>query len=518
MRLLLIILFTIFYTSSTAQYFQFSQYDFTPERVNPAFISASNHLSGSIIYRRQSVSETLNINTADVFVSYPLLTRRNKRWSAIGLSFLDDRSGLTNIYKVNEMALTYALYVPVTRNDEVSLGAKALYQNRRFSLDGLYTGSQYVPDRGFLPSVDNGEEVESFRRRLYTLSFGLGWRHVDRYGHQQSYVGISFFDFNKPQESFYGEDAQLPSTVVLSGSFLAYEQGPLKVFPEAIVTKSSSKAVLNLGAITRYDLMSGRTWNGSVNIITKYNTGGYVIGGLQLEKTDFKIGFSYDLSVSSKPLNNAFEVGLAYKTERTAKRRNRVGKRRISKNKRRKGKRYRRKEPDTKSKVTKTTEDVRNKSQEKDSVFTETEVTEAQEDKVIVVEDADSVITSSRVGDFKHHSLKLDETNVLFHFDFNSVDIDQESLDYIRELSEVLKSDPNLKVKIVGHTDSRGSAEYNKNLSLTRCNSVKNLLLQYGVNEDRVEVVGMGEEEPSEDNNTAAGRAKNRRVEFILHY
>jgi outer membrane protein OmpA-like peptidoglycan-associated protein len=84
-------------------------------------------------------------------------------------------------------------------------------------------------------------------------------------------------------------------------------------------------------------------------------------------------------------------------------------------------------------------------------------------------------------------------------------------------MSELLKSDPAAKLRIVGHTDSTGDAEKNKKLSLDRAQSAKTRLVQLcACDSARIGVDGMGSDQPIESNNTPAGRALNRRVEITI--
>jgi len=69
---------------------------------------------------------------------------------------------------------------------------------------------------------------------------------------------------------------------------------------------------------------------------------------------------------------------------------------------------------------------------------------------------------------------------------------------------------------VEGYTDSKGSDTYNMDLSKRRANAVKNLLVQRGVAENRIEVVGFGETMPVATNDTEAGRQKNRRVKIKI--
>lgn len=72
------------------------------------------------------------------------------------------------------------------------------------------------------------------------------------------------------------------------------------------------------------------------------------------------------------------------------------------------------------------------------------------------------------------------------------------------------------KIKVVGHTDSVGSNEYNEDLSMRRAASVKQYLVKRGVPSSVVTIDGMGEEMPVASNDTAQGRAQNRRVEITF--
>jgi outer membrane protein OmpA-like peptidoglycan-associated protein len=76
--------------------------------------------------------------------------------------------------------------------------------------------------------------------------------------------------------------------------------------------------------------------------------------------------------------------------------------------------------------------------------------------------------------------------------------------------------DPNMRVRVIGHTDSTGSDAINDPLSLDRAQSVRDYLAARGVQPARVETRGRGSKEPVADNSTEAGRAANRRVEIFL--
>lgn len=101
-------------------------------------------------------------------------------------------------------------------------------------------------------------------------------------------------------------------------------------------------------------------------------------------------------------------------------------------------------------------------------------------------------------------------------FDVNSDKIKPESYGTLKEMASVLKEYPDLKINIIGHTDADGNDESNLDLSKRRAASVKSALAkEFGIDESRMETDGKGESEPIDKNDTPAGKANNRRVEFI---
>ena len=102
-------------------------------------------------------------------------------------------------------------------------------------------------------------------------------------------------------------------------------------------------------------------------------------------------------------------------------------------------------------------------------------------------------------------------------FDFNSAALRAASRESLQEMADVFQKYPDTTISVEGHTDSIGSASYNKRLSQRRASSVASYLEEIGVRSSRVETVGYGESEPRSTNATAAGRQLNRRVEIYIH-
>ncbi len=101
-------------------------------------------------------------------------------------------------------------------------------------------------------------------------------------------------------------------------------------------------------------------------------------------------------------------------------------------------------------------------------------------------------------------------------FATNSDVINPSSYGVLKDIATVLEENPNVKIKIVGHTDSDGDNAANLSLSQKRAIAVKNMLsTEFKIDSSRMLTDGKGEAEPSDSNNTTVGKANNRRVEFI---
>ncbi len=101
-------------------------------------------------------------------------------------------------------------------------------------------------------------------------------------------------------------------------------------------------------------------------------------------------------------------------------------------------------------------------------------------------------------------------------FDSGKSSIKAESNQVLRDIINILNEYPTAKFTVEGHTDSAGSNKLNQRLSDSRANSVKNYLVENGIDQFRLSAVGFGEDRPIATNKTRAGRAKNRRVEINL--
>lgn len=121
------------------------------------------------------------------------------------------------------------------------------------------------------------------------------------------------------------------------------------------------------------------------------------------------------------------------------------------------------------------------------------------------------------IADTRHQLVedgRFSTTGILF--DVGSAEIKPESSGVLNMIGQILKDNPDMKVRVVGHTDASGQEPANQLLSEQRAASVKEFLSNsFGLDASRLESAGKGESEPVADNKTPEGKAQNRRVEFI---
>ncbi|EGK8165480.1 fibronectin-binding outer membrane protein CadF [Campylobacter coli] len=148
----------------------------------------------------------------------------------------------------------------------------------------------------------------------------------------------------------------------------------------------------------------------------------------------------------------------------------------------------------------------------------------AEQVKEVAIEPRVAVSTQSQCPAEPREGAMLDENGcektISFegHFGFDKVDINPVFEEKIKEIAQILDENARYDTILEGHTDNIGSRAYNQKLSERRAESVAKELEKFGVDKDRIQTVGYGQDKPRSSNDTKEGRADNRRVDakFIL--
>ncbi len=108
------------------------------------------------------------------------------------------------------------------------------------------------------------------------------------------------------------------------------------------------------------------------------------------------------------------------------------------------------------------------------------------------------------------------EFNDKILFGFNKYNLTSKAKKNLTKLVNIMGKYPDTNIEIQGHTDDKGTPEYNQALSERRASSVSAYLSGNGISSSRLTIIGFGENAPKYDNNKSSGQSQNRRVEFLV--
>ena len=136
------------------------------------------------------------------------------------------------------------------------------------------------------------------------------------------------------------------------------------------------------------------------------------------------------------------------------------------------------------------------------------------------LDDANKTQTSAIGGDEPYRKDAIKDASSplsqqVIYFDFNASTIKSEYRDLITWHGRYLATNSDMKVRLEGHTDERGSREYNVALGDRRAQAVSRILMFQGATKKQIEVISYGEEKPVELEHTEAAWSKNRRVQLV---
>ncbi|MGP1959402.1 MAG: peptidoglycan-associated lipoprotein Pal [Arsenophonus sp. NC-TX2-MAG3] len=128
------------------------------------------------------------------------------------------------------------------------------------------------------------------------------------------------------------------------------------------------------------------------------------------------------------------------------------------------------------------------------------------------VTDSNTSLTNERLD---RQQIKELQSNNIVYFNFDKYDVKLEYIQLLDQHATFLRSNPSIKVIVEGHTDERGTPEYNIALGERRANTVKFYLQSKGVNGKQIAIISYGKEKPAIQDNDEAAYAKNRRAILV---
>jgi peptidoglycan-associated lipoprotein len=128
---------------------------------------------------------------------------------------------------------------------------------------------------------------------------------------------------------------------------------------------------------------------------------------------------------------------------------------------------------------------------------------------------SDAALAAAAAAAAKKAALKQDMTSQIY-FDFDKSTLTDSAKAKLDRKIAILNANPGVGVQIEGHTDERGSSEYNLALGQQRAASVKRYLTQHGIADARITIISYGEEKPAAQGHDETAYSVNRRAEFVI--
>jgi type IX secretion system PorP/SprF family membrane protein len=487
LNLLLILLF-MGQTGLSAQDVLFTNYLNTPLFTNPALLAIDNDLKIGLNFRGRTSKFNQSYSVPVFSAVSPLINHEKlKRWGGIGFSFISEISNNSASIKTTGANLAFAYNIQINKKQFLSTSLGAGYFRRGLNFQNLSTGSQYVANLGFDPNLPTNESFINDTKGYLDLSTGIIWNHIGESGNQKAYFGFSAFHINQPNISMNGIDDELPIRYGIQAGIQVFDNQKISLFPDAAMDYQAGLFRYNVGLQVKVPFkenFQGYFRNAEICFTPRYLSQNIISLGIELRKPDYIILFAYDFSVANKIVNpnfaNAYEIGITYKKD-------------LFKNKGAKEKII----PD---------EDYLVGNERK-----------FKKDPEVIIIKENSTDNDSIKKFEKEFGLKLTDPERRITFNYKSDKIDTEAQKILDEITVLMKSSEDYKLHIEGHTDDIGDAKNNTDRSLRRAVGIKKYFVKQGILPGRIIVSGMGESKPIATNDTEEGRAKNRRVEFMLY-
>lgn len=323
LKLFILIIGCTVYNTLSSQDFHFSQYNENPLLSNPALAGATHVMRVSAVYRSQWGSVTTPYKTYGIsFESRfkasnwekadpkrTMTFKKAKNRMAGGLTVYNDKAGDS---KMGTLAanLTYAMFFPLNKNSNLSLGLQGGMVQRKMDDSKLVYGAQY---NGYTydPTLPSGE---TYTRQSFAFgdlgsgiaySFNRAERSIAANDQINAQIGFAAFHLTRPNQNFVaGESNRLYRKYVFHGNLVFGIPNTLVgIAPSWLVQMQGPSKEIMAGMMFKYYIKDDSKYTGflkrsSIGIGASYRTGDAIISSLLIETGRFALGFSYDINTS----------------------------------------------------------------------------------------------------------------------------------------------------------------------------------------------------------------------------
>ncbi len=457
---------------------------YTPQLINPAFATYNYKADFSFFHDEVTVAGGEYFNTNSINADYVFVNKETgRKLIGIGINVLGQDSGESDLLKTQQAGLSIATPIQVAKGQFIHFGINATYVNMKTSLEQLSTGSQWIAaEFRYDPTASLGESFVVQQVDYISLSAGALWSW-EKDGHQKARAGISLWDANSPDVSFFEDPSDLPMTFQVHGEAVIYDKRQVQLTPSFYYQRfgqlNSYTALFSTKLFfvndNPYDIIS----SGNLDLIAQYSFNSDASIAVVFNQPKFSMGFSYHFPLGKEDqyLQNGLQIGMTVSKVLWKPKVKRVKIDAVSST--------RRFDFDQNSEVT----------------YQKSEVDQMK----------------SQLEELDHVKAYQFELTKDFQFSEGNATLTSESQPFLDEVIQLLEENPAWTLQIIGHTDNVGKKQDNYELSVRRAQAVADYLVEQGFSVDQLIVSGRGDTEPLSKEDSDAAKAQNRRVQFLIN-
>jgi type IX secretion system PorP/SprF family membrane protein len=318
----------LFIDNANAQDIHFSQFNETPQLLNPGATGVYNGYMRAIVnYKNQWMAMGKAFNTSAASFDIPLFDyNERKAHLGAGLNFFNDKAGDSQ-FGLTQVNLCVAGILPVSRESKFSMGISIGGAQHKANLSSVTWGNQYN-GTGFDPGLNPNETAPVNSFAYLDLGAGLYYEYftgkatLDRNEAKRLAIGAAYYHINRPVQKYFTVTEKLYSKLVVTMNGHFDKTGTkVSIRPSAMYVMQGPSSEIVVGCALRYRLKNGTKITGFINetgisVGVHYRFQDAIIPQVYLELGDLGVGVSYDLNISSykevSKLNGGAEISLKY--------------------------------------------------------------------------------------------------------------------------------------------------------------------------------------------------------------
>ncbi len=490
-----IIILLVFPFIGNAQEYVYTLYPFAPINYNPSFVGIDNRASIGFLHQETEVGAGVNVANNLLTGEYPIVNKNGRRYGGIGLTLIERDAGSSDLLNTVSAGLSLAYNLQIANNQFISLGLKGTYFNKKTSLESLTSGSQWLATEfRFDPNAAIGETIAEQNVGYLGLDAGITWYLTDRIDEQKAFFGVSLLSLNKPNDSFFASQSEIPTSLLVNTGFILFESDRVRFTPQLFYQKEQNLNIYNFILSTKFLINNSNPYDiiksGDLELLARYDFNRDAAIGLIFNQPNLSVGFSYNFPTSNQTefqyIQGGSEFGIT-----------------LSKSL-------------WKPKPKVITIQDQSQNYQRDFYFEKGTDKKPADTEQIVTQKSEIDQIKEKIESFNEVSSFQFELNKDFKFPFNESTLHEEAKQFIRELYTLFQNNENFNLEIVGHTDNVGKPIVNYKLSQERANAVAEYLISLGLSKEKIKTSGKGDTEPLFMNENEEARGRNRRVEFII--